>query len=83
VWGLRAAGGFADAQLRLIIRALVLAVVAGRRPPAILGGPALDLAGNSLFKWLTASCAPLSHTIRLGLLVLLILAVPYLPPVGV
>ena len=48
----------------------------------ILGGPALYLAGNSLFKWLTAPWAPLSHTVGLGLLALLILAVPFLPPLA-
>jgi low temperature requirement protein LtrA len=48
----------------------------------ILGGPALYLAGNSLFKWLTAPYAPLSHTVGLGLLALLILAVPYTPPLA-
>jgi low temperature requirement protein LtrA len=49
---------------------------------AILGGPALYLAGNALFKRQTASWMPLSHTIGLGLLALLILAVPYLPPLA-
>ncbi len=47
----------------------------------ILGGPALYLLGNSLFKWLTAPYAPLSHTVGLGLLVL-IFAVPYTPPLA-
>ena len=49
---------------------------------AILGGPALYLLGNSLFKWLTAPYAPLSHTVGLGLLAALILAVPVVPPLG-
>ena len=48
----------------------------------ILGGPALYLTGNSLFKWLTAPWAPLSHTVGLGLLAVLILAVPFLPPLA-
>ena len=48
----------------------------------ILGGPALYLAGNSLFKWLTAPWAPLSHTVGLGLLGLLIVAVPFVPPLA-
>jgi low temperature requirement protein LtrA len=37
----------------------------------ILVGPALFLLGNSLFKWLSAPYAPLSHTIGLVLLALL------------
>jgi low temperature requirement protein LtrA len=48
----------------------------------ILGGPALYLAGNLLFKWLTAPWAPLSHTVGLGLLALLTLTVPFLPPLA-
>lgn len=48
----------------------------------ILGGPALYLGGNSLFKWLTAPYAPLSHSIGLGLLVLLVFAVPFVPPLA-
>ena len=48
----------------------------------ILGGPALYLLGNSLFKWLTAPYAPLSHTVGLALLALLIVAVPYVPPLA-
>jgi low temperature requirement protein LtrA len=46
----------------------------------ILGGPALYLLGNSLFKWLTAPYAPLSHTIGLTLLALLIPAALVAPP---
>ena len=46
----------------------------GRRSSA---GRRSILLGNSLFKWLTAPYAPLSHTVGLGLLALLILAVPY------
>jgi low temperature requirement protein LtrA len=37
----------------------------------ILGGPALYLLGNALFKWLSAPYAPLSHTAGLVLLALL------------
>ena len=37
----------------------------------ILGGPALYLLGNALFKWLSAPYAPLSHTVGLVLLALL------------
>ncbi len=48
----------------------------------ILGGPALYLAGNSLFKWLTAPYAPLSHTVGLALLAALAFAVPYVPPLA-
>jgi low temperature requirement protein LtrA len=48
----------------------------------ILGGPAFYLAGNSLFKWFTAPYAPLSHTVGLGLLAALILAVPFVPPLA-
>ncbi len=39
----------------------------------IIGGPALYLAGNGLFKWLTAPYFPLSHIV--GLVALAILAV--------
>jgi low temperature requirement protein LtrA len=48
----------------------------------IPGGPALHLAGNSLFKRLTAPWAPLSHTVGLGLLALLIRAAPFMPPLA-
>jgi low temperature requirement protein LtrA len=48
----------------------------------ILGGPALYLLGNSLFKWLTAPYAPMSHTAGLGLLAALIVAAPFLPPLA-
>ena len=37
----------------------------------ILGGPALYLLGNALFKRLTAPNFPLSHLVGLGLLALL------------
>jgi low temperature requirement protein LtrA len=53
-----------------------------RTAAVILGGPALYLAGNALFKRLTASWMPLSHTVGLGLLALLILSVLYLPPLA-
>ena len=46
----------------------------------LLGGPALYLLGNMLFKWLSAPYAPLSHLVGLGLLALLILAVPIVTP---
>jgi low temperature requirement protein LtrA len=46
----------------------------------ILGGPALYLAGNLIFKWLTAPNAPLSHSAGLGLLAALIFAVPHATP---
>jgi low temperature requirement protein LtrA len=46
----------------------------------VIGGPALYLAGNSLFKRLSAPHFPLSHSIGLGLLVLLIAAVPFVSP---
>jgi low temperature requirement protein LtrA len=46
----------------------------------LLGGPALYLLGNALFKWLSAVYFPLSHLIGLGLLALLILAVPAITP---
>ena len=38
----------------------------------ILGGPALYLAGNALFKRLSATRLPLSHLVGLGLLALLV-----------
>jgi low temperature requirement protein LtrA len=46
----------------------------------LIGGPALYLVGNALFKWLSAVYLPLSHLIGLGLLALLILAVPVITP---
>ena len=48
----------------------------------ILGGPALYLLGNLLFKWLTAPYAPLSHTVGLALLALLVLAAPFASPLA-
>jgi low temperature requirement protein LtrA len=39
---------------------------------AVLGGPALYLVGNSLFKWATFGRVPLSHLVGLGLLCLLV-----------
>lgn len=49
---------------------------------ATIGGPALFIAGNLLFKHVTAGWPPLSHMVGLGLLALLIFAVPYLSPLG-
>jgi len=46
----------------------------------LIGGPALYLVGNALFKRLSAVYLPLSHLIGLGLLALLILAVPAITP---
>jgi low temperature requirement protein LtrA len=48
----------------------------------ILGGPALFVLGNSLFKWLSAPYAPLSHTVGLVLLALLAPASPALTPLA-
>jgi low temperature requirement protein LtrA len=48
----------------------------------ILGGPALFVLGNSLFKWLSAPYAPLSHTVGLVLLALLAPASPTLTPLA-
>ncbi|MEJ0075676.1 MAG: low temperature requirement protein A [Alphaproteobacteria bacterium] len=48
----------------------------------ILGGPALYLAGNLMFKWLTAPHPPLSHMVGLGLLAALSVAVPFAPPLA-
>ncbi len=46
----------------------------------LLGGPALYLLGNLLFKRLSAPNFPLSHMVGLGLLALLILTVPVMTP---
>jgi low temperature requirement protein LtrA len=46
----------------------------------LLGGPALFVLGNSLFKKLSAPYLPLSHTIGLGLLALLLPAAPVATP---
>jgi low temperature requirement protein LtrA len=46
----------------------------------LIGGPALYLLGNMLFKRLSAPNLPLSHLVGLGLLALLILAVPVTTP---
>ena len=48
----------------------------------ILGGPALYLLGNSLFKWLSAPYAPLSHTVGLVLLALLVPVSLIVPPLA-
>ncbi len=49
---------------------------------AIIGGPALYLAGNALFKRLSASNLPLSHLIGLALLAVLIPAAAILTPLA-
>jgi low temperature requirement protein LtrA len=46
----------------------------------LLGGPALYLIGNSLFKRLSAPNYPLSHSAGLAMLALLIAAVPFATP---
>lgn len=48
----------------------------------VLGGPALYLAGNILFKRALYARMPLSHLVGLGALALLILAVPAMPPLA-
>lgn len=47
---------------------------------AFLGGPALYLTGNALFKWTTAGRVPLSHLVGLALVALLIPAGEALSP---
>ena len=47
---------------------------------AILGGPALYLIGNALFKRLSATYMPLSHSVGLGLLALLVPVAPFVSP---
>ena len=49
---------------------------------AILGGPVLYLAGNAIFKRLSAPYFPLSHLVGLGLLAALIPAVAYATPLA-
>ncbi|MEI7806767.1 MAG: low temperature requirement protein A [Hyphomicrobiales bacterium] len=57
---------------------------AGARELAVLlGGPALYLTGNALFKRLSAPYLPLSHLVGLGLLVLLIPAAAVTTPLGI
>jgi low temperature requirement protein LtrA len=46
----------------------------------LIGGPALYLLGNLLFKRLSAPYLPLSHMVGLGLLALFILTVPIVTP---
>jgi low temperature requirement protein LtrA len=46
----------------------------------LIGGPALYLLGNALFKRLSAPNLPLSHLLGLGMLALLVLAVPVTTP---
>jgi low temperature requirement protein LtrA len=63
---------------------LVLAHPVGHSGPGtiatVLGGPALYLAGNLLFKWATAERLPLSHLGGLVLLALLLWPVGVAPP---
>jgi low temperature requirement protein LtrA len=54
--------------------------VDGKTAIALLGGPALYLLGNALFKWSTAGRIPLSHLVGLVLLALLIPALEVLSP---
>ena len=49
---------------------------------AILGGPALYLAGNAIFKRLSAPYFPLSHLVGLGLLAALTSAVAFATPLA-
>jgi low temperature requirement protein LtrA len=65
---------------------LVLAHPEGHAEPAamaaILGGPALYLLGNALFKRIALGHLPLSHLVGLGLLVVLTFVAPALAPLG-
>lgn len=54
--------------------------VDGKTAIALLGGPALYLLGNALFKWSTAGRVPLSHLVGLVLLALLVPAAEGLSP---
>jgi low temperature requirement protein LtrA len=45
----------------------------------LIGGPALYLIGNLLFKWVTAGWPPLSHLAGLALLVALVAAAAHVP----
>jgi low temperature requirement protein LtrA len=69
-----------------IANELVLAHATGHTELAaalsLLGGPALFLIGNLLFKSCFANRPPLSHLVGLGLLLLLAPASLVLPPVG-
>ena len=51
-----------------------------RTAAVLIGGPALYLLGNLLFKRLSAPNVPLSHLVGLALLALLIVAVPVTTP---
>jgi low temperature requirement protein LtrA len=53
-----------------------------RTAAVVLGGPALYLAGNALFKRLTAPRLPFSHLVGLGLLAVLAFAAPYAAPLA-
>ena len=46
----------------------------------VIGGPALYLVGNTLFKRLSAPNLPFSHLVGLGLLVLAAMATPAVTP---
>ncbi len=48
----------------------------------MLGGPAVFLLGNLLFKWATAGWPPLSHMVGLAILAALVPAAPGLAPVA-
>lgn len=65
----------------------VLAHPVGHTDPdvavAILGGPALFLAGNMLFKRCSARYLPLSHVVGLALLAAIVAAVPIMPPLAI
>jgi low temperature requirement protein LtrA len=45
---------------------------------SVVGGLALFLLGNGLFKWSTGRWFPLSHLIGLGLCAVLLVAGPYI-----
>ncbi len=49
---------------------------------AMLGGPALFVLGNFLFKWVIAGRVPLSHLVGVGLLAALIPVAPGLTPLA-
>lgn len=50
---------------------------------AVLGGAALYLAGNALFKWSISGNFPYSHAVGTGLFGLTALASPVLPPLAI
>ena len=55
----------------------------GMAAAALLGGPALYLGGNALFKRLSLGHLPLSHLVGLALLAILSVVASALPPVAV